>query len=306
MISYLKHNQIDKVRWDECIAQAPNGNVYAGSWYLDVVHPEWEALVEIDNGKYLKVMPLTRKSKYGINYLCQPFFAQQLGVFSITPLTEDVVTAFLKAIPSKYRLVEIRLNEGNPVDDRKKGITMHKNHLLDLHDTYEILVSHYHDNTLRNLKKSFKYNLQLLDDGSIRQVIGFFRADRGATVKHWGDAEYARLERLTEAAITSSNAFIKCVKDVDNNNIICGALFVKSHGRITFLFSGNSEAGKHCQTMTFLLDRVINEYAGQPLVLDFEGSDDPNLARFYKGFGGVPVNYPGFDYRMVNPFRRKI
>ena len=78
MIRYLTHNQIDTQRWDECIAQSPDGLVYAWSWYLDVVHPDWEALVEDDYGA---VMPLTGNKKFGINYLFQPFFTQKFGVF---------------------------------------------------------------------------------------------------------------------------------------------------------------------------------------------------------------------------------
>ena len=55
--------------------------------------------------------------------------------------------------------------------------------------------------------------------------------------------------------------------------------------------------------MTFLIDQVIRKYAGQSLTLDFEGSDDDNLARFYQGFGSRPVSYPGFSYRFRNPLR---
>jgi hypothetical protein len=96
MISYLTNNQIDKNRWDECIGQAVNGLVYAWSWYLDIVHPGWEALVEIECDKYLSVMPITSKRKMLVNYVCQPFFVQQLGVFSVRPITEEVTAAFLK------------------------------------------------------------------------------------------------------------------------------------------------------------------------------------------------------------------
>ena len=70
-----------------------------------------------------------------------------------------------------------------------------------------------------------------------------------------------------------------------------------SHGRITFLFSGNNALGKELQAMTFLIDQVIREFAGQPLVLDFEGSDDENLARFYLGFCSKQVLYPSYTFR---------
>ncbi len=303
MITYLTHEHIDKKCWDACIAQAPNGLVYACSWYLDIVHPEWEALVEISGDKYLSVMPITNKRKYGIHYLCQPFFVQQLGVFSVNEVTTDTTEAFLKAIPSKYRLVEIRLNEHNLMDPAPKGFGLHRNHLLDLNSDYEMLFYDYHENTKRNLKKSSKYDLQLVEAVPVRKVIELFRNDRGVAVKHWGDAEYARLEHLAAVAISSSNAFVYGIKTIENDEIICGAIFLINQQRITFLFSGNSQQGKAVQAMSFLMDQVIRKFAGRPIVLDFEGSDNDDLARFYQGFGGRPVSYPSFNYRWKNPLR---
>ena len=303
MITYLTHDNIDKNLWDDCIAQAPNGMVYAWSWYLDIVHPGWDALVEVDEGNYLSVMPLTHKRKYLINYLCQPFFVQQLGIFSVVPIIVETTKAFLKAIPKKYRLVEIRLNEKNPVETSWQGIGLHRNHLLNLNQDYDVLSSNYHENTKRNLKKSLKRDLQLVEAVPVQKIIHLFRNDRGAMVKHWGDIEYACLERLTNTAINSSNAFVYGVKTSDNDDIICGAIFMISHRRITFLFSGNSKAGKEVQAMTFLMDQVIRKYAGQSMVFDFEGSDDDDLARFYQGFGGLPTSYPSFSYRMRNSLR---
>lgn len=303
MINYLTNEQIDKSRWDDCVAHAVNGNVYAFSWYLDIVHPGWEALVEMIDGNYVTIMPITKKKKYLINYLCQPFFVQQLGVFSRQPITEETTVAFLKSIPRKYRLVEIRLSENNPLPKEAKGVEWHRNHLLNLNKDYSLLSIDYHENTKRNLKKSLNYGLTLVCDADIQEIISLFRENRGASIAHWGDAEYARLSHLTESAKASGNAFVYGVKSLNDNEIICGALFMKSHNRITFLFSGNNALGKESQAMTFLIDQVIREYAGQPLVLDFEGSDDENLARFYHGFGAEPIMYPGFTYRCFNPFR---
>ena len=303
MINYLTTDCIDKVRWDDCVAHSVNGNVYAWSWYLDVVHPGWEALVETNDGNYQTIMPVTRKKKCFINYLCQPFFVQQLGVFSRSPITEESTLAFLKAIPKKYRLVEIRLNEKNPLPEDAKGVEWHQNNLLDLSQKYISLNANYHENTKRNLKKSFKYGLKRVNKVSVEKVIQLFREDRGAGIKHWGDEEYARLIRLVNCASTSGNAFVCGIKKPEDDQLLCGAVFMKSHQRITFLFSGNSAEGKETQAMSYLIDDVIQEYAGQPMVFDFEGSDDENLARFYHGFGADSVRYPGFTYRCFNPLR---
>ena len=294
MIEYLRHGQIEKALWDDCIAHASNSLVYAHSWYLDVVHEGWEALVERSDGGYRSVMPLTCRRKYGIPYLFQPFFAQQLGVFSREALTEQKVGEYLGAIPQKFLKVELRLNEGNPIPTTLRGVKYHRNCLLVLQYLYDLLYSNYHENTKRNLKKSLKYGLSLVKEAPVRKVIDLFRNDRGRSVKHWGDQEYARLERLILAATNLNNTLVYGVQNTDNNDIICGAIFLKYHDRLTFLFSGNSEAGKSCQAMTFLLDQVIREFAGRMGVLDFEGSDDDNLARFYLGFGSIEKKYPSY------------
>lgn len=299
MIAYLRHGQIDKTRWDDCIAHASNALIYAHSWYLDVVHEGWEALVEVTDGNYQSIMPLTCNRKYGVNYLFQPFFTQQLGVFSRSPLTEEKVMAFLKAIPKKFLRVEIRLNEGNSLPEGCRGVEFHSNCLLDLRQSYELLSSHYHENTKRNLKKSLKYSLRLVKGIPVAKVVELFRHDRGASVKHWGDREYARLERLVDVVTASQNALVYGIQNFDNNEIICGAFLLKYQDRITFLFSGNSGAGKSCQAMTFLLDQVIREFACNMRWLDFEGSDDSDLARYYLGFGAEEKKYPSFTKKIL-------
>ena len=116
MINYLRHTQIDKPRWDQCIRESVNSMVYGYSWYLDLVSPGWDALMEDD---YTSVFPLTHKRKYSVRYLAQPFFTQQLGLFTSGHLTQELVTRFLNAIPPTFKLVEIHLNSMNKVDPEK-------------------------------------------------------------------------------------------------------------------------------------------------------------------------------------------
>lgn len=284
MISYLTHNQIDKQRWDECLAQSPDGLIYAWSWYLDVVHPGWEALVEND---YETVMPLTGNRKFGINYLFQPFFTQKFGVFSKKEVSEDKIEEFLEAIPDKFEFAEFRLNG-------LKGLN-HRNIELDLSPEYSVLAGNYHSNTKRNLAKAKKEGLTIVEDAQPSVIIELFRKNRGKDIKHWGDTEYERLLNLVETAKSHCKCLVLSAQNADNQ-IVAGAFFMMSHNKIVFLFSGSDESNKENHGLTFLLDYVIKKYSGTQNILDFEGSDNNGLARFYKGFGGEETTYTGIRF----------
>ena len=301
MIHYLEHNAIDKAKWDALIAEC--GNIYAYSWYLDIVHPGWEALVEDD---YQSVMPLTGGKKFGVNYLFQPYFVQQLGVFSKSPMTAEMTEAFLKAIPSKYRFAEIRLNEDNAFAEDIQGVEYHRNVLLDLNQEYNAIRSNYHQNTKRNLAKAESNNLQLVETVIPYHVVALFRDNRGALLDKWGDAEYGVLTHLAKVAQKRNAAFMLGVSEKGVGQLICAAIFMKTKDRITFLFSGLTEEGKQRQAMTYLLDQVIQQHAHQPITFDFEGSDDDNLARFYLGFGGNETKYPSYCFNRLSPLGKAL
>ena len=301
MIQYIEHSKIDKAQWDATIAQC--GNIYAYSWYLDVVHPGWEALVEDD---YQTVMPLTGGKKFGVHYLFQPYFVQQLGVFSKQPLSPEKTEEFLNAIPKKYRFAEIRLNEGDAFNESVQGVEYHRNVILDLNRDYESIKANYHTNTKRNLAKAESNNLQIVDTVIPYHVVALFTDNRGALLDKWGDAEYARLTRLTQIAVNRKSAFLLGVTEKGVGELLCGAIFMKTASRITFLFSGLKQEGKDKQAMTFLLDSVIRKYANQPITFDFEGSDDANLARFYLGFGGQEVQYPSYTFNRLSPIGKTL
>ena len=295
MIQYFSHNQINRAQWDATIAEC--GNIYAYSWYLDVVHPNWEALVEDD---YQAVMPLTSGKKFGVNYLYNPYFVQQLGIFSKQPVTNERTEAFLNVIPKKFRFCEIRMNENNPFNEGFQGVDYHKNTLLDLNRSYEEIRANYHQNTKRNLTKAEANNLQIIDTVIPYHVVALFRDNRGALLDKWGDAEYNVMTHLAQTAQNHRSAFILGVTEKGVGELLCAAIFMQANQRITFLFSGLKQEGKDKQAMTYLLDHVIQKYANKPLVFDFEGSDDDNLARFYLGFGGDEVKYPSYTFNKMS------
>ncbi len=300
MIQYISNENIDRGKWDESISRSFNGIVYAYSWYLDIVSPKWDALVKDD---YKSVMPLTWRKKYGVSYLFQPFFTQQLGVFSSEKSDADLVKQFIEAIPKRFSFVEINLNTFNNFNFANQAVKNNLTHELDLIESYEFLVKNYSDNLKRNLKKAVNNKLQAVLTNQPEPVIKLFRENRGAGISKLKENDYQVLIRLINQAIQRGKAQI--INVLNHNNKLCaGAFFVESNNKAIFLFSGLSEEGKEAGAMPFLLDSFISQNAGKNITLDFEGSNDENLARFYKSFGSKECVYQQLKInRLPLPFR---
>jgi hypothetical protein len=268
--------------------KAFNGNIYGYSWYLDTVCPLWNALVEDD---YKAVCPLPSGRKYFIKYIYQPFFTQQLGIFSRNHLTDEVVKEFIDHIPREYKYVDINLNSLNKTDRLNCKIHKSLNHELDLIFPYDNLAENYSENTKRNLKRAVLSDISISSSLSPEDVVRLFRRNRGEYLTHLGDKEYKILLQLIYTCIHKGIAEIFGAYN-PQNELCAGAIFIKSHQKAIFLFSAISKEGRTNGSMTKLIDQFIKLNSGSQLTLDFEGSNDINLARFYKSFGAKASTYP--------------
>ncbi len=289
MIRYTRHNEIDKERWDNLIAHSPQGVVYAFSWFLDIVSPGWEALIEDD---YSAAFPLTYRKKLGINYLFQPFFNQQLGLFSREEtITENKLKEFLSAIPGKFKLVEIQINYLNTINDANDFSTSQKlTHHLSLSDSYENISRNYSENLSRNLKKAKSSGVEILVDIQPEKIVNLFRENRGAGISTLKDRDYENFLRLTATAVQKGLLYSVGVNN-SSGKIIAGAVFIKSPHSYIFLFSGTANEARETGAMSALIDSFIRQHSNEKVFLDFEGSMDENLARFYKSFGSKEIVY---------------
>lgn len=161
-IKYLKHNQIDKQKWDSAIENSKNVLVYALSWFLDIMSPEWEALVY---GDYDMVMPLTHRKKLSVKYLYQPVFIQQLGIFSAKDISKEIVQGFISEIEKHFKYIDIQLNCANPNLETEFFI-LRNTQLIDISKSYEDLFKNYSKNHRKNLKKINVSGLEIDSKGN--------------------------------------------------------------------------------------------------------------------------------------------
>ena len=286
MIQYLKHKEIDKKKWDNALDQSFNNLIYAYSWYLDVVSPGWCALIEDDHNS---LMPLTGNKKYGVDYLFPPYFAQQLGVFSKNKVSREKVQGFLDAIPSQYKFIEANLNIKNTFDLSGFKLKKNTNIELDLNHSYEVLRKNFSEDTKRNIKKSEKHGVQLKKKVSPTDIISIFRKNTGKKINNLTDKNYKVLLNLINTCIHKGYAEVWGA--FSEGKLCAGVVWLVKDGRAIFLFSATDQGAKKSGAMFFLIDKFVQEHAGQKMILDFEGSNLPGLARFYKGFGSEEYVY---------------
>ncbi|MBA7546412.1 hypothetical protein ES705_38802 [subsurface metagenome] len=149
MIRYLKHSAINKKKWDDCIEKSNISRSFGFSWYLDIVSPNWHALVLDD---YQAVMPLTWKRRYGLFYLIQPVFCQQLGIFALQP--ETLIHSFLKHIPRKFLYVKISISNNELLTDSNFTYKTRTNYILYLKKSSQELKREYSKSNAKNIRKA--------------------------------------------------------------------------------------------------------------------------------------------------------
>lgn len=288
MVRYLQRNDIDDTLWDECIAASPNGLPYAYAWYLDVVAArQWNALVL---GDYRAVFPLPYRTKWGVRYLYQPFFVQQLGVFSRDAITPALVKDMLDAIPAYYKYIELNLNEANATEHPDYALLPRVNLLLPLDKPYTEILAGFSENTRRNLQKAQKQGLVLVNDLAIDTVIGFFRKEMGEKLSDLSEADYRTLRKLMDVCLAKGIGVLKGVQN-QQGQLLATGFYLQSHGRIINLLPSASEQGKSTGASAFLLDGIIQQHINGGWTMDMEGSMIEGVARFYKGFGAQLAPY---------------
>ena len=291
-IEYAPYGQIDKQKWDSCIAAASNGLIYATSNYLDTMADNWDALILDD---YKAVMPLTWKKKYGFYYLYQPFFTASLGVFG-KKITAAMVNDFCNGIPAKFRYVDIYLNYANRFQLKNFTLYERSNYVLPLDKPYQEIYEGFRDNIKRNIRKADKLGCEIKKDCSVNDVLKL--ASEYSKDEMLSQKDYKRFKKLYKLLYANKQAAIYGIVSA-SKELMASCVFFFYGNRAYYILVGNHPNGKTIGASHALINAFIKDYAGKNMVLDFEGSDIRNLAFFYSSFGAVEEKYAQLKYNKL-------
>jgi hypothetical protein len=289
-ITYIPREQINSQKWDACISQSANPLANAYSSYLDAIcENQWGALVY---GDYEAVFPLPWKKKFGIHYIYQPFFCQQLGLFAPAEFPLDQYI-FLQSIPTFYKKIHLHLN---PHFSISLELPKRTNYLLSLLHPYHYTQQNYSKDAHKNLRKIEGTNILYTQDISIDEVIEIYRSSWGALNPRITKTHYTNFAKACKQLEKEDRIFK--IKAIKNNRVLGAAIFLKSSKYLHYVCAAPLEEGKKIGIMHGIIDEVIRHYSGGQMTLDFEGSEIPGVAAFYEKFN--PENHGYYVFQKNN------
>lgn len=283
-IIQLKSNEIDPKAWDKLVEKCSDSKIFSKYDYLKAVSPDFEAIVQKEGNDYKSAFPLTIKSKYGLDYIVQPVFTQQIQILSESgPASED----FMEALDKKLKnFISIRFSLDEKSAYRILKTSSYKSlkrisYVLDLsEDEFE---KGYSKNHKRNIKSANKTNWQLDINNDYESLINEFKRYKGKEIK---------LSRNFMDSFKKLVPFFKSEEKIqifsaldENGSRIASALFAGHKDVMTFLLSYSGGKAKKNGIMHAIINEWLLKHSKGYKLLDFEGGNIPSLARFYSAFG---------------------
>ena len=279
MIVYHKNNEIDKEQWDNCIKNTPRAKPYAFSWYLDIMAPGWQALVDDD---YDSVFPVTGFTRFGIQYVATPVFLQQLGAFSPDKPVSVAITEFLDYMPDFFKLIDLCV--GQKITDVGYKVSERVNFELDLSKPYEAIFQNFSDHCRRNIHSSIKKSPELVSNITPDEIINMFIRNKGKEINGIKVRDYQRLKTLMNFCTINKKGRLIGVRD-GRKKLIFGIFLIEIPGIKTILFVANTHQSRERRIGYFVINELIKKYSSTKTILDFAGSSIPSVASFYESFG---------------------
>jgi hypothetical protein len=285
MIVYLKNQEIDREQWDSCIEASQSCKPYAYSWYLDILSPGWEALVDDD---YDSVFPVPCFSKYGIQYISTPIFLQQLGAFSPDNPVEKVIYEFIDYMPDFYKFIDLCI--GQSVNIKGYKTFERSNYVLDMSHPLEKLWNGYTSDCRRNIQIASRKKLDITTDVSPDELVNLFVWNKGISLNGIKPRDYDRLKALMTFCIANNKGKILGIR-AGRKRLIFGVFLVQVPGSITVLFTANSVESRNKRCGHWVINEIVREHASTDTILDFAGSSIPSIASFIESFGCRNIPY---------------
>jgi hypothetical protein len=272
VIRILERNKLDVERWNQCVQRSAKSDVYALSWFLDIVLPSWKGAVY---GDYEFVMPLYRKHKWGIVPVFKtPYFIKELAIY---PEENAPVATFVTAFNSEFRKAWFR------------DVTVSESLYTSLATTAE----------RAQYQVAPAWKLGEFPTKELRKNVDGFELENAELTKELSFTEYREfIERyfpypvaknawpMLEALSHISETQLCGVKT--NGILIAVQMTMVSHNTIYFIQNATHSDFRRTRVMPWFMYHLVAQCEGLTKV-HFMGSNNETVASFNKKFGASSV-----------------
>lgn len=277
MIKYLAHKDIDFEKWDDCIAASKNGLIYNQSIYLNTMcDNKWDAIVWND---YEAVLAIPWRRKYGIKYVYQPAFIQQLGIISPLVINENLTSKFIASFTTEIKFLEYPFNHLNQIIGESFAIQKRKNYIKDLSSIAEPLVN-FSNSFRKNIKQLQKWNLTYHKETNPSICIELYQDLYLDRISALTKKDIEKFKILSDYYNQRENVIMRHVMLKDE--VVASILLLIDDKRVYNIISCITPIGKTLRANYFLYLNLFEEIKGRKLVFDFEGSEIKGVADFYE------------------------
>lgn len=298
MIVYLKNLEIDREHWDSCIKGSNYLKPFAYSWYLDIMSPGWEALIDDD---YDSVFPLPVINRFGYKKIVTPPFLQQLGAFSPDKNDSDVIREFIDFLPYFFRYID--LNVKQKVDYEGFKLTELSGYSLDLSYPYEKIFEDFSRQCKKQIELFDRKSIELVTDISPDEILDLYISNKPDEDVKIRLLYYHRIKSLMNFCLKNKKGRILGVRTA-RRRLISAMFIIEVPGYKTIQLIADSHEGSTKHTGFFIVNELIRNASFSRLTIDFAEPSIISIPSYAKAFGCMYTpHYRIYRNRIFWPIR---
>ncbi len=299
-MKFFHHEDIDKAKWDLLVHESTNPRIYMLSWYLDIASPGWKAVIW---DHYQAGLPLYVKKFYLLNYVPVPLLSQQTGIiFKPGFIYQTAIKEFFKSGTFKtFFRFTVSFHSGIDLQEinlpKSSSFNPRKNYNLNLNSSYEDLFRNFNDNRKRNLKKATALGWTCIQSDKIEPAIEMYKINQGSRQKDLKHT-FQLIENIYKECCNRKLSELYCCLS-EKGDPLAWCFFARFEKRIYYLFGAMNEEGKKYSAMSLIFKTVIDKYANQDLILDFEGGNLDGIGSYFESYGATAETYYSFTRNLI-------
>ena len=277
MVKHIQHQDVDFKKWDACIMADLNADVYLLSSWLNIVFPNWSALVAND---YAAVLPIFGNKKLAWTFFDLPNFVQKISVYGDSRF--EVEMSFeLNALNATFDYLCYTIDE-RLITDTSLQIKPRRHQLLELREGVRFPTKVWG----RNIRKAEASDFTNITSVPITIFIAALKKELIEKGKPYKNKDYHLLEVLAQKSIQEGYGFIDGIRD-ETGTFTCGQFYIYTKGKMYLVACFSNEVARQHSLLHYVLFKIIEKayISDSMLRVHFGGSNLPVIADFNKNFG---------------------